>query len=125
MPIEMSTLPGGRPADSRILPTGKLPDKLTKDGQIQPLEVMYDNMRWYAQQAAMLSMKLQAFALKPQTKDKHEPSIGRLSRGERSYYLELLRLMQTVMHLRERAQACAVDAMPYVHPRLKANRSWS
>ena len=100
MPIKMTTSRRGRRADSGILPTGKLAEKLANDGQIQPLEVMYDNMRWYEQLAA----KLEAFALreKPQTK-------------------ELLRLMQTVMHLRERAQACAVDAMPYVHPKLKAN----
>src|SRR4029077_3477458 len=93
MPIKMTTSRRGRPADSGILPTRELAEKLANDGQIQPLEVMYDNMRWYEQLAA----KLEAFALreKPQTR-------------------ELLRLMQTVMHLRERAQACAVDAMPYV-----------
>ena len=34
---------------------------------------------------------------------------------------ELLRLMETVMDLRQRAQACGGDAMPYVHPKLKAN----
>jgi hypothetical protein len=100
MAIKTTTSRGGRPADSRILPTGELAEKLANDGKTQPLEVMYDNMRFYAQQAA----KLQACALreKPQTK-------------------ELLRLMHTVMRLRERAQACAVDAMPYVHPKLKAN----
>jgi hypothetical protein len=109
MPIKMSTSPGGRPADSGILPTGELAEKLANDGQIQPLEVMYANMRFYAQQAEMLSMKLQAFALR------EKPP------GGRRYYLELLRLMQTVTRLRERAQACAVDMMPYVHPKLKAN----
>ena len=112
MSIKMSTSRGGRPADSGILPTGELADKLTKDGQIQPLQVMCDNMRWYAEQAEILRLKLHAFALREKR---------RSSRGDRRYHLELLRLMRTVVRLRERAQACAVDAMPYVHPKLKAN----
>jgi hypothetical protein len=100
MPIKKTTSWRGRRAESGILPTGELAEKLANDGQIQPLEVMYDNMRWHEQLAA----QLEALALreKPQTR-------------------ELLRLMETVMHLRQRAQACAVDAMPYVHPKLKAN----
>ena len=100
MSIKKTTSQEGHRVDSGILPTGKLAEKLANGGRIQPLEVMYDNMRFYEQLAA----ELEAFALreKPQTK-------------------ELLGLMQIVVHLRKRAQACAVDAMPYVHPKLKAN----
>lgn len=74
-------------------------DKAIETG-ITPLEVMLTNMRFYV---AEIEKLLASF---------HN---GKTSPAE------LPRILKTLVEFRDKAQACAVDAAPYVHPKLASH----
>lgn len=71
-----------------------------EDGVV-PLEVMLDNMRFYHEKAVVLQTAI--------VKD-----IGKKPP------MELLEALKELGSFRDSAQKCAVDAAPYVHPRLSS-----
>lgn len=76
---------------------------------ITPIEVMLDNMRFYYEKADVLLTAIVA-GVKGEGKSKKPP-------------MELLEMMKEMGSFRDKAQACAVDAGPYVHPRLSATHA--
>lgn len=72
---------------------------------------MLGNMRYYHDRAESveLNLELVAQSITPE----------KLKSGD-AKVLELLRLVKEVGDFRMQAQTCAVDAAPYVHPRLAA-----
>jgi hypothetical protein len=69
---------------------------------VTPLEVMLENMRFFHAEAEQLLARI----------------TSGLDRGEPSG--DLLQLLAKLRHFRLEAQRCAVDAAPYLHPRLSA-----
>lgn len=80
-----------------------------KDGR-SPLDVMIGNMRFWDAESDRLLNKLENFATLVANGVITEPE--QIKEG-----MKLLRLM---LNARDKAQECAVDAAPYVHPRLAA-----
>lgn len=72
-----------------------------------PIEVMLDNMNFWDRNAESLLERL--------TKD-IMPRAQEL--GDVALIKELVTVLDKVGDFRERAQGCAVDAAPYIHPRL-------
>lgn len=73
---------------------------------ITPIEVMLDNMRFYHEKADVLLTAVVAGV-----------------RDGKKKPIELLELMKELGSFRDKAQSCAVDAAPYVHPRLSASQA--
>lgn len=102
--------PSGRPVGSVGQKTKMLraiADKAIAEG-VHPLEVMLDNMRFYHQRADVLQTAVLAKVAKVSLKSKEA--------------LELLEEFKELGENRMKAQSCAVDAAPYVHPRLSATQ---
>lgn len=78
---------------------------------LTPITVMLDNMKYYHDRANDFDAKLSEVAeiMTPQ-----QIAAG----GEE--VIELLKLVAKIGEFRMKAQECAVDAAPYVHPRLAA-----
>lgn len=76
-------------------------DETIKAG-VLPIEVMLQNMRWYHEKAEDLLMEILAAQKKKQLSEAHILALAK------------------VYDFRDRAQKCAADAAPFVHPRLSA-----
>lgn len=103
--------PGGRPAGSlgkRTLALRKISDDAIAAG-ITPLEVMLENMRFYHEKADVLQTAVVAKVSKKKLSDEEA--------------MKLLLEFQDMGANRLKAQACAVDAAPYCHPRSSADHS--
>lgn len=77
---------------------------------ITPIEVMLGNMRFYHDHAEKFTERMEIIANTMSDKDLRDPQNEKL--------MELLKLVNKVGDFRMKAQACAVDAAPYIHPRL-------
>lgn len=98
----------GRPKGSvgqRTKALREIADRAIQEG-VHPLEVMLDNMRFYHERMAVLQTAVVAKVSKVSLKSKEA--------------MELLNEFKELGEARMKAQACAVDAAPYVHPRLSA-----
>lgn len=73
-----------------------------RDG-VTPIEVMLTNMRFWFENANDIADKLKAMVVDVQDVDSLR---------------ELFKMIQTMTAFREKAQGAAVDAAPYIHPRL-------
>jgi hypothetical protein len=83
--------------------------KMAVDQCVTPLAAMLENLQFYHSSAMALTEKLQAAA---------ELMTPEQIAGGGAEVMELLKLVSRVGDFRMKAQACAVDAAPYVHPRL-------
>lgn len=97
--------PGSKTSKTKLLAEAALAEGVT------PIDVMLKNMRYYDERAEDFDKKLSEVAvlMTPQV-----IAAG----GEK--VMDLLRLVQKIGEFRMKAQACAVDAAPYAHPRLAA-----
>jgi hypothetical protein len=100
----------GRPRENQFRDAGII-RRLMRDGEATPAEVMITNMRYYWLRAEKLTDKLGELAdlLTAEKIKSKDPEV-----------LEMLKLMDKISTLRDQAQACAVDAAPYCHPKLAA-----
>jgi hypothetical protein len=78
---------------------------------VRPIDVMLGNMRYYHERAVDFDKKLEAIA---ETMTAEQIVKG----GEE--VMNVLKLVAKIGEFRMKAQQCAVDAAPYVHPRLTA-----
>lgn len=78
---------------------------------IEPITVMLGNMRFYHARAESFTQKLEEMS------EKLTPE--QLAAGGEKL-MEALKLIQKIGDWRMKAQNCAADAAPYVHPRLTA-----
>ncbi|HEX2556991.1 MAG TPA: hypothetical protein VHK86_01595 [Nitrososphaera sp.] len=102
----------GRPVGSLSARTKALRD-IADDAIMQgitPIEVMLDNMRFYHEQANVLQA---AVITKVSSKGKLKDEDA----------MKLLTAFQDMGANRMKAQACASEAAPYVHPRLTASQA--
>lgn len=108
--LRKSPNPSGRPVGSLGEKTKKLREIAAQalEAGVTPLEVMLENMRFYHQKADVLQTAVLAKVAKVSLKSKEA--------------LELLEEFKELGENRMKAQSCAVDAAPYVHPRLSATQ---
>ena len=97
-------LGGGRPKGSANKKTQELVALAHAQG-ITPIEVMTRNMRFWFENGEALTKRLHELAVDVQDADMLK---------------ELFGLILKMGQFREKAEACAVDAAPYMHPRLAA-----
>lgn len=93
----------GRPHSRLTRATATIRERWVIEGNRTPLEVMLRNMQYYDTQASELMAKTGAWTNKP--KDDAERK-ARLS------------LLKSLSGARINAQACAVDAAPYMHQKI-------
>lgn len=98
---------GGRPsqAKTRLKASSKIINQLIEQ-QEAPLDVMFDNMLFWFRQSKKTTAKLETLLESAKPDDAKRD--------------EAIKLLRSMLAARERAQQCAVDAAPYVHPRLAA-----
>lgn len=96
--------PGG--LNQRTKALRAIADQAIAEG-VHPLEVMLDNMRFFFQKADVLQV-----AILDKVTQKN------VLKGEQA--MELLMEFKKLGEFRMKAQVCAVDAAPFVHPRLSA-----
>lgn len=82
------------------------------DGGVVPLQVMVENMRFAHQVATELLASIQDMMVKGQTSRSNIDSNG--EKKEET----LIDLYKAMLRMRSTAQSFAVDAAPYMHPRL-------
>jgi hypothetical protein len=105
---------GGRPALAATKVSRKKADELADSGR-SPLDVMMDNMWfWFDRSREMETMLKEQF-------EELRANQGVLSAEELAEDRKrAFGLLATFLAARENAQKCAVDAAPYVHPRLQS-----
>lgn len=91
----------GRPKGALTVRTRKIADEAAQRGMM-PLEVMLDNMRFHYTEATEFMQRL----------------IDRASEAGPIEPKELKGLLSYLEGVRSKAQDCARDAAPYLHPRL-------
>lgn len=101
--------PNGRPVGSVGQKTKLLREISTKalEAGVSPLEVMLENMRFFHQKADVLQVAIL-----------DRVSAKGVLKGEDA--MKMLIEFKELGEFRMKAQSCAVDAAPYVHPRLSA-----
>jgi hypothetical protein len=90
----------GRPKGAATKRTREIADKAAAEG-ITPLDVMLSNMRFWNEEAAKVLRTLL---------DPLEPIED----------VDVLERFRSLADMREKAEECAKDAAPFVHPRLQA-----
>ena len=75
---------------------------------ITPVELMLHNMRFYHQEAGEALAKLIACGV---------PAMPAAEGDESGPHADVIEAIKNVLCLRDKAQACAKEAAPYVHPR--------
>lgn len=100
--------PGSGPKNQQRKSSRKMRE-LLDDGDAQPIEVMMNNMRFYYSRATSFSQQL----LDMVDELKNVPEEKRTDE-----MVAILKMAHQVDEYRDKAQACAVDAAPYCHPRL-------
>ena len=92
---------GGRKPGSRNVRTRRRTLQVCREWNISPLDVMLDNMQHWRARSANLEIQLQQL----------------IDSGADEQTIEQMR--KSLLAAREQAQKCAVDAAPFLHPRLK------
>jgi hypothetical protein len=100
----------GRPEGAATKTIRSKTQQYLRDGGDQPIDVMIRNMRWWANEADMLTERLQSWIQQAREMPVVDPEALQ----------ELLKLMNKVGFARDKAQECAISAAPYMHPRLQA-----
>ncbi len=96
---------GRRPgAATRV--TRRKADELCESKE-SPLDIMVDNMLFWYRSVKQIEASLSEILVN-------------LDAGDPDQRAEFLKMLKQFMAARENAQKCAVDAAPYVHPRLAA-----
>lgn len=119
--IEGQVLPpakrkAGRPLGSATRVTREMADRLSSDGGLVPLEAMVGNMRYFANEAVGLAQLVKQFAdelRKEKLTKKQKTALQRALDLKK-----LFSMLAAVEGATMRAQECARDAAPYMHPRL-------
>lgn len=99
----------GRPLGSATKLTRRKADELC-DSNESPLDVMVYNMLFWFRATKGLETQLQDFM--------REFAESEVMRKSPESVEEFMKLMKHMVAARENSQKCAVDAAPYVHPRL-------
>jgi hypothetical protein len=99
---------GGRPGGSTkkkksVLDGARI--RLMMANEEAPIDVMLNNMLFWYRQAQRVSVKMEKF-------------LEAANAGDEEDRVELLKMLRTLLAARNNAQACAVDAAPYCHPKL-------
>jgi hypothetical protein len=94
----------GRPKSRATVITRRRANEIVDSGE-SPLDVMWDNMKFWRHQVSELSNRLDALIVNVENEDDRH---------------EAITLLRQLLAARLRAQECAVDMAPYVHPRLQA-----
>lgn len=94
--------------------TREIAEQVTRTG-VSPLEVMLTNMRWAHNHSVDLLENLQDFLIAGTDKRNSGGSTGKVRDEQDESARDLLRQF---IRMRELAQRFAVDAAPYIHPRL-------
>lgn len=94
--------------------TREIAEQATRTG-VSPLEVMLTNMRWAHNHSVDLLENLQDFLVAGTDKRNSGGSTGKVRDEQDESARDLLRQF---IRMRELAQRFAVDAAPYIHPRL-------
>jgi hypothetical protein len=97
---------GGRPTGAASLVTRKRAHQYSQDGDVLPLDVMMSNMRFWHRESQRLEEKIIELA-----------NTANLTPDEKKGAMKAL---GAFLAARDKAQECARDAAPYVHPRLAA-----
>jgi hypothetical protein len=105
---------GGRKLGSATKLTRAKANELCEAGE-SPLDVMVDNMKFWARQSKALEEKLVVLIIDV-TPPKNEEQ-AQLQFEQRA---QLIKLLESFLSARAEAQKCAVNAAPYCHPRLQA-----
>lgn len=100
----------GRPPGAASKKTQAIAAQAMDQG-VSPIEVMLANMRYYHERAESFDHNLTELA--------EQMTPERIKAGG-AETIQLLQLVAKVGEFRMKAQECAVDAAPYVHPRLAA-----
>ena len=98
--------PGG--LNQRTKALRAVAEKAIAEG-VHPLEVMLDNMRFYHEKADVLQVAIL-----------DKVTAKGVLKGEDA--MKMLNEFRELGEFRMKAQSCAVDAAPYVHPRLSATQ---
>ena len=107
----------GRPKGSiarRLTTIRDLSMKVIKDAKKLPLRVMLQNMERFDDEANALYAKLQDMV------DNGAPPKSASRREHLEFFDKVMELMSKMRECRLDAQKCAVDAAPFIHPRLSA-----
>lgn len=100
--------PGSANGVTRI--ARKMADELVERGE-SPLDFMHENLMFWWKASNTFGEKLAALLISAE-EDEDPPSLE-LRR-------EAVDLLKNFVNARDKAQACAVDAAPYCHPRLQS-----
>lgn len=103
---------GGRKTGSATRITRMKANELAATGN-SPLDVMINNMIFWFDHAKATTEQVNSFIADMRTK---KEEAGEIPDEEMLKRLE--KLLKDMLYAREQAQACAVDAAPYCHPRL-------
>jgi hypothetical protein len=101
----------GRKEGSTTLLTRKTAQEICDSGE-SPLHLMHENMLFWWKAATSLGERLNEIILGAE--DDPETALDPEARAE------AVKVLANFLAARDRAQACAVDAAPYCHPRLQA-----
>lgn len=85
-------------------------NRLAEDGDVMPLEVMVENMRWFKRQAEA----------KWREADSIDPSVHEVVEDQQEAEAKKRMLLNESLERRLQAQQCATEAAPYTHSRLQA-----
>jgi hypothetical protein len=96
---------GGRPRGAANVLTRKKANEICESGEA-PLDVMLDNLRFWHRTALGIGERLQALIA---SADEGSEQIDKR---------EAMKLTASFLAARENSQKCAVEAAPYVHPKL-------
>jgi hypothetical protein len=106
----------GRKPSAVTVKTREIAEREAKSGEILPLEVILDNMRFFHTAAAIALNKLLAQETTPEAVVmEHDP---KAAGGDQP--VTMLKAYETLLDLRDRAGKAAVDAAPYIHARISA-----
>lgn len=115
---EKKVIPDARvnkPVDYVGIRSKAIAQKISRDGTgVFPLDVMLDNMQFYHGTAKMLAERINALL-------NNDPDLGEEIPLLSEYKMEAdnpLSLFHLMMRFRKAAQDSAVDAAPYMHPKL-------
>jgi hypothetical protein len=95
----------GRPQTRATRATLHIRERWVADGRKTPLEVMLRNMEYFDHEVHQLLLKCGLWSAAPKNDAEKK---------------ERLQLLKAVANMRGLAQACAVDAAPYMHQKLNA-----
>lgn len=90
-------------------------------GGVQPLEVLITNMRFYHNRAEKILQRVEIALSRMVPVDADGEVVDAAENGDDAKSpAELLDMLKELYGYKELAEKCAVDAAPYVHPRLAA-----